>query len=270
MTERARHIRARWSSYLTEVIQANEGVTVGTLARELIPGEVRAQLESMRSPGIHLQNASPRSRVRRWVNGDETVRAESAFTVGEALRQLGTPRTSGVTALFAAGFYPEVVELIVRLSHLPNGSWPALGYYVSLEQWLHRWICRDVKVYDDETREFWVLDYDSNDDHVQAAQIIAQSAIDTSSAMIKRAWRACNGGRNCDLWTKKAILIAGFESDDDAETSQSLAWQALKVWAADLYKRCGGKPGYPLMPKTLRLSDYRPPLEMIVDLIPES
>jgi|SRR5215469_1134848 len=264
---KARHIRARWAAYLAEIIRANDVLTTGTVARELIPAETRTELATLRSPGIHMQNASPRARVRRWLNGAETIRAESAYKVGEALRRLGAPRTSGVVALFAAGFYPEVTELLVRLSQLRAGAWPAFAYYISLDQWLHRWIERDVEWTDEEFHVTHTLEYDPDDERIKAAKIIAQSAIESAVAIELDAWQACDGGRNLKLWARKAILMATFESEDDSEYSFELAWKALKPWAEELYRRFGG-PSDPFFSPRIRLAEYAPPLEKIAALIP--
>jgi hypothetical protein len=274
MTKRARHIRARWAAYLSEVMLAEGGPTVGTVARGLIKKNKMEELSELQSPGTHIQNAAPRQRVRRWINGTETVRAASAYSVGEALRKLHIPGTSGVVALFVAGFYPEVIELLVRLSANPKGAWPALAYYVSLEYWLQHWAHNLTA----DPTEGIVNTYDLDDENTTLARRIGQSAIDSSSVpsstdktstIADVACDAIDEGRGLDLWTKKALRMAEFESKDDSAESFSLAWGALKPWARKLYRRCGGKPGYPLYSEVFRLGDYAtPPLEYITSLIP--
>ncbi len=256
VNKKSLHIRKRWAAYLKEVMKLPPGVSVGALAKELIGAETREEIERMPSPAIYLQDASPRPRVRQWLKGLGTVRAASAFATGEALRRLGVPRTSGVVALFAAGYFPEVVELLFRMSQEHGGELPALAYYVSLEYWLHCWILNEFFSTKDEP-----YDYDLDDEHVRDARILVEAAIEGSAAFVSDVWATCGGGRNCAWWVKKAIAAGAFESDLDVRGSFDMAWSGMRDWARQLFVQCGGKRGESPYIQHFRISDFVPDLK---------
>jgi hypothetical protein len=68
----------------------------------------------------------PRSRVRRWRNGDVTVSADGAFKAGAALVRLGAP-VSAPEALFASGHAPAFLEFLAMLAVEDAGTAASLA-----------------------------------------------------------------------------------------------------------------------------------------------
>lgn len=90
------HHKQRWSRFVTWQLAATE-CSVNRLSMEL--GE-------------------PQSRVAKWSRGERGVSSQSAWDTGEALRVLGA-QTCGAQALWAAGYFPDLVLLI---GHLAAGA----------------------------------------------------------------------------------------------------------------------------------------------------
>jgi transcriptional regulator with XRE-family HTH domain len=87
-------VKARWSTYLRGLTTADR-LTKSAIARNL---------------------DVPVSRVTQWLNGERLVVAETAFDIGEALREKLGLETSGVEALYACGYLAEVLLLLKHLS----------------------------------------------------------------------------------------------------------------------------------------------------------
>lgn len=60
------------------------------------------------------QNA-PRKKIKAWRLGRQTITADNAFALGEALRNLGVPGTSGLDVAFRLGFGSDVAAALVAL-----------------------------------------------------------------------------------------------------------------------------------------------------------
>jgi hypothetical protein len=148
------------------------------------------------------------------------------------------------------------------MSRVKGGALPALAYYASLEHWLHRWILCET---------FWTVDepydYDPDDERIRDAKHLAEAAITKSSTIVTDVWGACDGGRGCDWWVRKAILAANFESESDARESFFWAWRGMKPWARKLFIECGGKREASPYTESFRLGDFMPQLELIKALL---
>lgn len=87
-------VKARWSTYLRS-LTATDCLTKSAIARTL---------------------DVPVSRVTQWTNGNRLVVAETAFEIGEALREKLGLETSGIETLYACGYLTEVLQLLKHLS----------------------------------------------------------------------------------------------------------------------------------------------------------
>lgn len=84
-------VRARWASFLSPIVGADPGVSVGALSRKISANTAR--------------NGDAGWQVRDWLDGDRTVSARLAFETGEALRACGIRWSTGFGALWAAGYF---------------------------------------------------------------------------------------------------------------------------------------------------------------------
>jgi hypothetical protein len=87
-------VKARWSTYLHSLMAA-DCLTKSAIARSL---------------------DVPVSRVTQWTNGTRLVVAETAFEIGETLREKLRLETSGIESLYACGYLAEVLQLLKHLS----------------------------------------------------------------------------------------------------------------------------------------------------------
>ena len=246
------HIRELWKSWLSQYVGRKRPISVVKLDSKLRTARL----------------SDARYLIYNWLNGGQTASPTKVYAVGEALHQLGQPFTSGVVSLFAAGYYSLVVELLIRMSEVPDGSWPALAFYTAFEEWLQFPMVRaDFGFPVDRTvRKAGVRA------HVRVWKEMVQLAIDSSSPNLAlMAKRQCNGGDGCTLLTRKAILTASFESREDAQRSVCLAWQIMVPWAHMLYRTLGGRSGYPRFRDEYHVSELtHQPLEMILELAPKA
>jgi len=112
----ARNVKARWSTYLTELLR-HDKLSRSAVARVL---------------------DVPVSRISLWLAGERLVTAESAFEIGETLHEkLGLP-TSGVEVLYACGYFAELFELLKHLSvdYAAEGDLLAVDIYCWLPAYL--------------------------------------------------------------------------------------------------------------------------------------
>ncbi|HEY1881609.1 MAG TPA: hypothetical protein VGG51_01050 [Candidatus Cybelea sp.] len=77
----------------------------------MLPAERRASLAGQ----APVAWAAQRSRVRKWRLGQATLRADSAFGLGEALRELGVAGMSGFYCTYRLGFASDLSRALVAL-----------------------------------------------------------------------------------------------------------------------------------------------------------
>ena len=241
-------IRARWAAWLKLHLAPNSRVKPLQLDRAL--GE---QLKGDHRGAIHA-----------YKRGERTPSAQTVFELGEALGKLEVPLTSGLVALYAAGYFAETIDVMVRLSQLDLGSKPALTYYISLPYWF------------DTQYQFDNCDNEDQDkgrlyERLCDVQSLAQSAIRDSAPLLRLAWTNCQRGRNQDFIAEKAMKVAEFESTHDVKESADLAWTVLVPWGRKLFIRHGGKLGdYPLFKPRTMFDMASLPLDVISDLSPHA
>jgi len=242
LTKKDDVIRARWAAWLSGHLAPNTRVKLLQLDRVL--GETLK--------GDH------RGAIHAYKRGERTPSAQTVFEVGEALSKLKVPLTSGLVALYAAGYFAEAIDVLVRLSQLDSGAKPALSYYISLPLWFDLQLQIENLEGDDRRYE----DYLS--ERMSDAQSLAQYAIQGSKELLGSAWANCQRGSNPNIIANKAMKVAEYEPDQDNNEAADLAWKVLLSWARKLFINLGGTLGdYPLFkPRTL-FDLASPPLDVI-------
>ena len=100
------HSRRRWSTWLKTVMPP---VTPTALARALTDEGTG-------------KDSEPRAMVYAWRAAQRTTHSDMAWRTGQALRNLGSPVASGITAVYAAGHYEVFLGLIRTLALKPGRS----------------------------------------------------------------------------------------------------------------------------------------------------
>lgn len=76
----------------------------------------------------------PASRITLWASGERLLTAEKAFELGEAVRTNLGWATSGLEFLWAAGYWPQILEVLKEVASDVDAGGPALA--AELYAWL--------------------------------------------------------------------------------------------------------------------------------------
>lgn len=127
--EQAEYQRVRWSLYLDALLAAG--------------GPTRARF----ADALEL----PTSRVSQWLAGERGVEAGTAFVVGERLRETFGVRTSGCEALYAAGYFADLLRLLREAALEDRGPARerAVALYCSLPR---RFLASEIRALDGYAR----------------------------------------------------------------------------------------------------------------------
>lgn len=94
--------RDRWSFWLAEQLRRFELTPYGL-----------AGLITKRQPSLIKGTANL---IQSWLLKKRTVRAQTAFRVGQVLAKYGAPDVNGITALYAAGYLVEVIQTLAQIA----------------------------------------------------------------------------------------------------------------------------------------------------------
>lgn len=192
----ARNVKARWSTYLTELLRHDQ-LSRSAVARVL---EV------------------PVSRISLWLAGERLVTPESAFEIGEKLHEKLSLPTSGAEALYACGYFAELFGLLKHLSvdFAAEGDLLAVDLYCWLPAYLfpieskllgaqQRAIGPDglADMVANHMREYWRLDilldlrslHMDDPDAEQLRSLTRQLRAPEARAAIAAAWQGVQSGR---------------------------------------------------------------------------
>jgi hypothetical protein len=96
------------------------------------------QSGSARLRDLPKRNGSARGEIADYLRGEQTVGADRAFWIGEALHELGVAWCSGPASLFAAGLLSDFVSVIANLDragHSPEAAiFAALSPLLALDE----------------------------------------------------------------------------------------------------------------------------------------
>lgn len=103
LTAQDRTVRTRWASFLEPLVGEHRPVSAATLAKAISASRPAAR----RGDGTW--------QVWEWLAGDRTVTPELAFDAGEALHICGIEWSTGIGALWSAGYLGDYARSITNL-----------------------------------------------------------------------------------------------------------------------------------------------------------
>lgn len=107
LTKRDEIIRRRWADFLKPLV----GVGMGRVSVTALDGRV-AELTD--------RSGDARGEVYAYLQRRQTVRAERAFWIGEALRDCGICWSTGFGGVWAASYFGEYVRRLTNLAQIPG------------------------------------------------------------------------------------------------------------------------------------------------------
>lgn len=131
--ERLRERTAAW----LDMVMRDRKLTETAVAREMLNPKRRAKLHR-EGGATKVSQDAPRKKIKAWREGRQTITAHNAFAVGEALRKLGVPETSGFHVAFELGFGSDVAGALVALarSGQPKSQLAAFTIYSVLPRYV--------------------------------------------------------------------------------------------------------------------------------------
>jgi hypothetical protein len=132
--EHDRYVRRRWSKWWQASLQ--EWAALDPVDRKTPAYAFAKALAAASGSAANAKGFA--ARIKDWASGKQRPTAKTAFQVGQVLRSSGLKTANGIVAIYAAGYYPEVVDVFAQLAVDDRGRGVVATFIATLPLMLSR------------------------------------------------------------------------------------------------------------------------------------